>query len=73
MVPTGGLKVELIDRRTPSDPFDSWRRLAVARGNAFVTPDWYLTALQTLHAGDSPAVVVVRESERRPRGLLPLL
>ncbi len=74
MVPTGGLKVELIDREDALGPvLESWRRLAVARGNAFVTPDWYLTALRTLHAGDSPAVVVVRESDGGLRGLLPLL
>jgi CelD/BcsL family acetyltransferase involved in cellulose biosynthesis len=56
------LNVELIDREDALGPVvDAWRRLAAARGNAFVTPEWYFAALRTLHAGGSPAVVVVRD------------
>ncbi len=52
---------------------DAWRRLVAARGNAFVTPEWYLAALKELHSEATPAVAVVRESDGRVRGLLPLL
>ena len=40
------LTVEVIDREGALAPvLDEWRRLAVARGNAFLTPEWYLAAL----------------------------
>src|SRR6478672_4041902 len=62
MLPTGGLNLELIDREDGLGPvIDSWRSLAAARGNAFVTPEWYLAALRTLHAGSAPAAVVARD------------
>ena len=74
MLPTGGLNLELIDREEELGPvIDSWRSLAAARGNAFVTPEWYLAALRTLHVGSAPAVVVARDANGAVRGLLPFL
>jgi CelD/BcsL family acetyltransferase involved in cellulose biosynthesis len=74
MLPTGGLNLELIDREDGLGPvIDSWRSLATARGNAFVTPEWYLAALRTLHAGSAPAVVVARDRDGKVRGLLPFV
>jgi CelD/BcsL family acetyltransferase involved in cellulose biosynthesis len=68
------LNVELIDREDDlGSVIDPWRRLAAARGNAFVTPEWYLAALKTLHQGSAPAVAVVRGDEGGVRGLLPLV
>jgi CelD/BcsL family acetyltransferase involved in cellulose biosynthesis len=67
------LKVELIDREEAlGEVADPWRRLAAARGNAFVTPEWYRAAMATLHRGSRPAVVVVRDGGE-VRGLLPML
>ena len=74
MLPTGGLNLELIDREDALAPvIDSWRSLAAARGNAFVTPEWYLAALRTLHAGSAPAVVVARDAGGAVLGLLPFV
>jgi CelD/BcsL family acetyltransferase involved in cellulose biosynthesis len=71
---TSGFKVELIDTEDAlGQVVGSWRRLAAARGNAFVTPEWYLTAIKTLHKGAVPAVAVVREPDGTIRGLLPML
>jgi CelD/BcsL family acetyltransferase involved in cellulose biosynthesis len=68
------LNVELVDRKDAlGSVIGPWRRLAVARGNAFVTPEWYLAALQKIHPGGDPAVVVVREDDGAIRGLMPLL
>lgn len=39
---------------------DAWRRLAEARGNAFVTPEWYAAWRDSYGAGTSPRVVAVR-------------
>ena len=51
----------MIDREGALAPvLDEWRRLAVARGNAFLTPEWYLAALDILHRGAAPAVAVMR-------------
>ena len=72
-IPADGLKVDLIDgAEALAAVADPWRRLAAARGNAFVTPEWYRAALSTLHRGSRPAVVVVRD-RGEVRGLLPML
>jgi CelD/BcsL family acetyltransferase involved in cellulose biosynthesis len=72
-LPPGGLNVELIAGEEALGAIaDPWRRLAAARGNAFVTPEWYLAALNTVHSGSRPAVVVVRD-RGEVRGLLPML
>ncbi len=51
---------------------EPWRQLATARGNAFVTPEWFRAALDTVDRGSRPAVVVVRDRDA-VRGLLPML
>ena len=72
-LPTDRLNVELIDREDALGARDGLLALvAAARGNAFVTPEWYRAALSTLHPGSRPAVVVVRD-RGEVRGLLPLL
>lgn len=64
----------MIDREGALPPlFDEWRRLAAARGNAFLTPEWYLAALNTVHGGAAPAVAVMRGGDGAVRGLLPLV
>ena len=66
--------VEVIDRKDALAPvLDAWRRLATARGNAFVTPEWYLAALDALHRDAVPAVAVMRGGDGSVGGLLPLL
>jgi CelD/BcsL family acetyltransferase involved in cellulose biosynthesis len=68
------LSVEVIDDEGALAPvLDGWRRLAVARGNAFLTPEWYLAALNALHGGAVPAVAVVRDDDGTVRGVLPLV
>src|SRR5919201_5013464 len=68
------LTVEIIDREDALGPIlDRWRRLAAARGNAFITPEWYMAALHgPLHDEASPVVALVRDGGTL-RGLLPLL
>jgi CelD/BcsL family acetyltransferase involved in cellulose biosynthesis len=68
------LSVEVIDREGALAPvLEEWRRLAAARGNAFLTPEWYLAALDVLHDGAVPAVAVMRGSGGAVRGILPLV
>jgi CelD/BcsL family acetyltransferase involved in cellulose biosynthesis len=49
-----------------------WRRLAVRRGNAFLTPEWFRCWFE--HYGDeaTPFVPVLRDVNGALRGLLPL-
>lgn len=63
----------IVDREELATIVDPWRRLAELRGNAFVSPDWYLAALRRLHSTSTPAVAVVRDEEGEVRGVLPLL
>jgi CelD/BcsL family acetyltransferase involved in cellulose biosynthesis len=68
------VNLEVIDNANALAPvLDPWRRLAAARGNAFVTPEWYLAALNALHRGAVPAVAVMRRNDGDVRGLLPLV
>jgi CelD/BcsL family acetyltransferase involved in cellulose biosynthesis len=68
------LSVEVIDREGALAPvLDEWRRLAAARGNAFLTPEWYLAALNILHRGAVPAVAVLRGGDGAVRGLFPFV
>ncbi len=50
-----------------------WRPLAERRGNAFVTPEWFLAWLRHCGQDWEPRVAVVRTFHGRLRGLLPLL
>ena len=50
-----------------------WRPLAERRGNAFLTPEWFLAWLRHLGHGWEPHVAVVRTPRGTLRGLLPLV
>jgi CelD/BcsL family acetyltransferase involved in cellulose biosynthesis len=50
-----------------------WRSLAERRGNAFVTPEWFLGWLRHCGRGWEPHVAVVRAADGALRGLLPLV
>src|SRR3954447_3199715 len=52
---------------------DEWRALAERRGNAFVTPEWFLAWLRHCGGGCEPHLAVVRASDGTLRGLLPLV
>ena len=50
----------------------AWRSLAEARGNAFVTPEWF-RAWSTHYGADAqPAVIVASDPGSPPAGVLPL-
>jgi CelD/BcsL family acetyltransferase involved in cellulose biosynthesis len=51
---------------------EDWRRLAVARENAFITPDWFRSWWSAYGEEHEPAVVVVRDGEE-VKGVLPLV
>jgi CelD/BcsL family acetyltransferase involved in cellulose biosynthesis len=66
-------EVEVITDTHGLEPLlEPWRRLAQSRGNAFVSPEWYLAALEWLHPGAEPVVGVVF-SDGEIVGVLPLL
>ena len=68
------MPAEVIDRRDALEPvFEPWRRLATTRGSAFLTPEWYLTALDVVHDDGVPAVAVARNGNGAVEGLLPLV
>src|SRR3954454_4117312 len=50
-----------------------WRALAERRGNAFLTPEWFLGWLRHCGSGWQPHVAVVRTPRGTLRGLLPLV
>jgi CelD/BcsL family acetyltransferase involved in cellulose biosynthesis len=50
-----------------------WRALAERRGNAFLTPEWFLAWLRHSGRGWNPHVVVARTRRGTLRGLLPLV
>jgi len=55
MLPTGGLNLEFMDREDGPRPHDRLVAvLATARGNAFVTPEWYLAATGHFTPGALP-------------------
>lgn len=61
----------ITDAARLDDIIEPWRAAAVRLGNAFMTPEWFLSFLE--HApGTSPFVVVIEEGGE-PRGLLPLV
>jgi CelD/BcsL family acetyltransferase involved in cellulose biosynthesis len=49
-----------------------WRSLAERRGNAFLTPEWYLAWLRSYGADADPAVIAVRAPAGDLRGIMPL-
>lgn len=52
---------------------DDWRDLAVERGNAFLTPEWFRCWWKHYGTGATPFVPVLRGEGGAVRGLLPLL
>lgn len=50
-----------------------WRPLAEVRGNAFVTPEWFLAWLRRCGEGWEPRVAVIRTADGALRGILPLV
>lgn len=67
-------RVELvteIDEVTALAP--EWRSLAERRGNAFLTPEWFLAWLRHCGHGWEPHAAVVRRPDGTVRGLLPLV
>jgi CelD/BcsL family acetyltransferase involved in cellulose biosynthesis len=50
-----------------------WRSLAERRGNAFLTPEWFLAWLRHLGQDWEPQVAVVRTGRGTLQGLLPLV
>jgi len=50
-----------------------WRALAERRGNAFLTPEWFLAWLHHFGQGWEPHVAVVRTPRGTLRGLIPLV
>jgi CelD/BcsL family acetyltransferase involved in cellulose biosynthesis len=49
-----------------------WRSFAERRGNAFLTPEWYLAWMRNYGAQAAPAVIAVRGAAGDVRGVMPL-
>lgn len=65
--------VELIPASTALERHDElWRELAVARGNAFITPEWFRAWRELYDPDDAALVAVVRGVDQEPLGLIPL-
>lgn len=62
----------ITDAAALADVEPAWRRLAEARGNAFVSPEWFRAWRKRQAEETVPWVVVVRDGDAI-RGLLPLL
>src|SRR5437867_2387841 len=52
---------------------DDWRRLAVGRTNAFLTPEWFHCWWRHYGAGHEPLVGVVHSQDGQLRGVMPLV
>lgn len=52
---------------------DGWRALAELRGNAFITPEWFLAAIEHLEPGGEPVVVAVHGEDGVLLGVLPFV
>jgi CelD/BcsL family acetyltransferase involved in cellulose biosynthesis len=59
------------DRAGLSALEDRWRTLAEARGNAFLTPEWYFAWLRHYGEGARAEVIVSRRRDGSVRGLIP--
>jgi CelD/BcsL family acetyltransferase involved in cellulose biosynthesis len=67
-------RVQVVTEMTEVEALaDEWRPLAERRGNAFVTPEWFLAWMRRCGEGWEPRVTVVRNTEDGLRGLLPLV
>lgn len=66
--------VELIRDLGALEPIDAdWRRLAVDRENAFVSPEWFRSWLAQLGEGAAPLVAVCRDGSGAVVGVMPLV
>lgn len=71
---TGDVEIELIRDPAELEPFvGEWRELAVARGNAFVTPEWFSAWRRHYESDAAPLVAVARGPSGRLAGILPLV
>jgi len=52
---------------------EGWRDLAVARGNAFITPEWYSCWCRFYGGDHEPFVAIARDGDDRLLGVLPLV
>ena len=67
-------RVQVVTEMTEVEALaDEWRPLAERRGNAFVTPEWFLAWMERCGEGWEPRVTVVRTAEGTLRGILPLV
>jgi CelD/BcsL family acetyltransferase involved in cellulose biosynthesis len=64
--------VEVADLAQLGSLESEWRRLAVGRGNGFVTPEWFGAWLRHYGEEHTPFVPLLRGPEGALRGLLPL-
>lgn len=68
----GDLSVELVGEEAGLAALTpDWRRLAELRGNAFLTPEWFLAALHVGERSRRPLVAVARGGDGAIVGLLP--
>jgi CelD/BcsL family acetyltransferase involved in cellulose biosynthesis len=68
----GETAVVITDRDRLGEIEGDWRSLAERRGNAFLTPEWYLAWLRNYGAQADPAVIAVRGPAGDLRGIMPL-
>ncbi len=68
------LEPALITDAADIAPFeDEWRRLAEARGNAFVTPDWFRAWWEHRPEATSPVIATARRGDGSLAGVMPLV
>ncbi|MGH2952424.1 MAG: GNAT family N-acetyltransferase [Solirubrobacterales bacterium] len=68
------LEVEIVSDPAKLEAFEAaWRELAVARANAFVTPEWFLAWHRHYGPEHEPLVCAVRGPAGDLRGVLPLV
>lgn len=68
------MKAELItDLDALATVEEGWRRLAVQRGNAFLSPDWYRAWVRADGRQHTPAVVATRDQTGEISGVVPLV
>ncbi len=72
--PTRGWEAELVhEPRRIGELEADWRELALACGNAFVTPEWVRAWLEEYGGGEGLLVAVARDERGTARGVLPLV
>lgn len=71
---SGALEVEVIEDLDQLHLIeDGWRKLAVARGNAFVTPEWFSAWRRHYGEGHRSLIATARDSAGQLQGVLPLV